>query len=146
MKNTIFKSLALAVVALILAAASIQAQTSTKIQVRIPFDFTAGTAQLKAGDYFVKRISDRALALRSSDGKTAALVNAPLNLHASNSKSGERIVFNKYGDHYFLAEVWLQADEGRQLFKSPAEARVDRELRLRKNYGGSERVAIALRK
>jgi hypothetical protein len=146
MRNTILKNLAVAGVVLMLAAASIQAQTPTKIQVQIPFDFAAGTSQFKAGAYVVKRISDRTLALRTVDGKKTALLNAPLSLHETNSNTGERIVFNKYGDQYFLAQVWLQADEGRQLLKSPAEIKVGRELRLEKNYAGPERVAIALHK
>jgi len=145
MKNTIEKSLAMAGLLLILASANVRAQTGGRVSINIPFDFTAGTAKLKAGTYNVKRVSDRAMAIRSADGKKTALVNAPLTVGSRDSNAGQRLVFNKYGDRYFLSQVWLEVDNGRQVFPTPAEIRVAKEYRLAEGNAAPERVALLFR-
>jgi hypothetical protein len=129
----------------VLAIASAQAQTPSRAEVNIPFDFSAGTAKLKAGVYTVKRMTGNALAIRSADGKTTALVNAPLTLGSRDSKAGQRLVFNKYGDEYFLSQIWLRVDTGRQLFPAAGEARAARDYKLGRGYSKPERREIALR-
>ncbi|MGH9970344.1 MAG: hypothetical protein ACREBG_21485 [Pyrinomonadaceae bacterium] len=128
----------------VLAIASAQAQTSRR-EVNIPFDFSAGSAKLKAGVYTVKRMSGNALAIRSAAGKTTALVNAPLTLGSRDSKAGQRLVFNKYGDRYFLSQIWLRVDTGRQLFPTAEETRTARDYRLADGTAKPERREVALR-
>jgi hypothetical protein len=123
----------------------VQAQTPSKVEANVPFDFSAGSANLKAGDYSVRRTGANALIIRSADGKTTALVNAPLTIGSRDSKSGVRLVFNRYGDQYFLSQVWLTVDTGRQLFTSDSEARTAREYRLGKGSVKPQRVEIAAR-
>ena len=142
MKNTIVKTFAIAGL-LLLSIASVQAQSGSRVSVNIPFDFTAGTAKLKAGTYNVKRVSDRTLAIRTADGKKTALLNAPLTIGSRDSNAGQRLVFNKYGDRYFLSQVWLEVDSGRQLFPTPAEFKAAKEHRLAEGNAAPERVAIA---
>jgi len=145
MKNTIEKTFAIAGLLLMLTSGSVRAQTGSKALINIPFDFTAGTARLKAGTYNVKRVSDRALAISSVDGKKTTLVNAPLTLGSRDSNAGQRLVFNKYGDRYFLSQVWLEVDSGRQLFPTAAEIKTAKEYRLAKTNPAPERVAVAFR-
>ena len=130
---------------LILAVVSVEAQTPSKVEVNVPFDFSAGSANLKAGAYSVRRAGANGLLIRSADGKTAALVNAPLTIGSRDSKSGERLVFNRYGEQYFLSQVWLTVDTGRQLFTSNSEAKTAREYRLGKGVVKPQRVEIAAR-
>ena len=144
MKNMVLRSFAMAGLIFMLAGASLQAQTSSKI-VNIPFDFAAGTAKLKAGDYIVKRMSEHAVAIRSADGKTTALINAPLSLGARDSKPGARLVFNRYGDQYFLSQVWLRVDAGSQLFVSNEETKTAKAFRLARRKALPARVEVALR-
>jgi hypothetical protein len=40
-----------------------------------------------------------------------------VNLSSTDPEATERLVFNKYGGEYFLAQIWLTADSGRQLLK-----------------------------
>ena len=127
-----------------LAIASVNAQTPSRVEVNIPFDFSAGKATLKAGAYSIKRTSANALAIRSADGKTTALVNAPLTVGARDSKAGERLVFNQYGDQYFLSQVWLSVDTGRQLLTSGTETKTARDYRLASNNAKPQRVEIAM--
>ena len=145
MKNQVAKGIAILGLFFVLAAASVQAQTPSSVETNIPFNFTAGKASLKAGAYSVKRISNSALSIRSADGKTTVLVNAPLTLGARESRAGERLVFNKYGDQYFLSQVWLSVESGRQLFTSGAETRTAREFQIAHRDARPERVEVAVR-
>ena len=146
MKNQVLRSTAILGLFFMLAIASVNAQTPSRVEVTIPFDFSAGTATLKAGTYRIKKVSNNALALRSVDGKTNAIVNSPLTIESRNYRGGERLVFNKYGDQYFLSQVWLTVDTGRQLFTSGAERKAAREYKLANNNAKPERFEIAIRK
>ena len=123
----------IAIVAILLgvAVAGAQAQAPSKVEVNIPFEFTAGKATLKPGVYSLKRMSGNLLALRSSEGKTVIL-NAPVNLTSSDPKAEERLVFDKYGDEHVLSQIWLTADTGRELFVQRSSAKPERiEIALR---------------
>ena len=145
MKIQIMKNMAILGLFFMLAIASAKAQTPSRVEVNIPFDFAAGKATLKAGAYSIKRTTGNALTIRSADGKTTALVNAPLTIGSRDSKAGERLVFNRYGDRYFLSQVWLTVDTGRQLFISGEETKVAREFKLANKNAKPERVEVAVR-
>jgi len=145
MKNQIFKTTAILGLFFMLAIASVNAQTPSRIEVNIPFDFSVGKATLKAGGYSIKRTSATALSLRSADGKTTVLVNAPLTIGSRDSKAGERLVFNQYGNQYFLSQIWLTVDTGRQLFTESSEKKAAREYLLANNNAKPKRVEIAAR-
>ena len=118
-----------------LAVADVQAQAPSKVEVDIPFEFSAGKAMLKPGVYTIKRLSGNNLMLRRSDGESAVILNAPLSLTSNDSQSVERLVFNKYGEQYSLSQVWLTADTGRQLFvgrKASKPAHIEISLRLKR--------------
>lgn len=146
MKTQILRSTAILGVFFMLAIANVNAQTPSRIEVNIPFAFSAGKATLQAGRYTIKKISANAIAVRSADGETTALVNAPLTTSSRDSKAGERLVFNKYGEQYFLAQVWLTVEAGRQLFTTDAETKAAHEYRLAHKDAKPERVEVALRK
>lgn len=142
MKNRALTTMAVMGLFLTLAIANVSAQTPTGAEVNIPFDFVAGTANLKAGTYTVTRNSGNALKIRSTDGKNTVLIQAPLTIGARDFKSGERLVFNRYGNEYFLNQVWLSVDRGRQLLPSKAEAKAARELARRNEKPGRLDIAV----
>ena len=115
MKQQIFKLTAIFAIFLGLAVTGVQAQASSKVEVNIPFEFSAGKTTLQPGVYSIKRMSGNYLTLRSAGGKSAVILNAPLNLTSIDPESVERLVFNKYGDQYYLSQIWLTADTGREL-------------------------------
>ena len=117
MRNQIYRMFAMLAVFFGLAVAGVQAQAPSKVEVDIPFEFSAGKATLKPGVYTIKRLSGNNLMLRRSDGKSAVILNAPLTLTSSDPESVERLVFNKYGEQYSLAQIWLTADTGRQFVR-----------------------------
>ncbi len=144
MKNHVARSTAILGLFFMLAIASVNAQTRSRIEVNIPFDFSTGKATLKADAYSIRKTSANVLAIRSVDGKNIALVNAPLTIGSRASKAGERLVFNQYGGQYFLSQIWLSVDMGQQLFTSAAEMKAAREYRLANKDAKPQRVEIAM--
>jgi hypothetical protein len=115
MKHQIFKLTAIFAIFLGLAVAGVQAQAPSKVEVNIPFEFSAGTKTLQPGVYSIKRLSGNYLMLRSTDRKSTVILNAPINLTSTDQDSAERLVFKKYGEEYFLSQIWLTVDTGREL-------------------------------
>jgi hypothetical protein len=117
------------VLALATAVASAKSQSANRVVADIPFEFSIGYKAMPAGEYSVKTIasSSNALMIQSADGKTAAVrltqeTGRSKNMHA-------RLVFHRYGEKYFLAEVWNGLDQsGRELLKSQEEKEIEREL------------------
>ncbi len=97
------------------AVVSVQAQAPSRVEVNIPFEFSAGKTTLKAGVYSVKRMSGNLISLRNTEDKSSVILNAPINLTSNDTEAGERLVFNKDGDQYLLSQLWLTVDTGRQL-------------------------------
>lgn len=73
--------------------------------------------------------------IRDRDGKTSAL-RLTMGIGRPESPGQNKLVFHKYGQRYFLSEVWtVRAGEalGRQLFKSKEEGRIQRRLSATRN-------------
>jgi len=132
MKNTIYRLIALVVVSLGLAVAGVRAQAPSKVEVNIPFEFSAGKTTLKAGVYTVKRLSATNVTLRSEDGQASVILNAPVSLSSNDPNAVERLVFSKRDGQYFLSQIWLTADTGREIW-------------TRKKGEKTEQIVIALR-
>lgn len=118
------------VIALATAVASANAQSSNKVVADVPFEFSVGYKALPAGEYSVQTVasSGNALLIRSADAKVSALRLSEATDRMKN-KSHARLVFHRYGERYFLAEVWNGADtSGRRLLKSLEERAIEREL------------------
>ena len=126
MKHITLRILAMAGLCM-LAVASIHAQS--KREANIPFDFAAGSANLKAGDYVIQPISTDTLMFSNADGKPMAMVLAPGRIQSTESNLPARLAFHRYGNRYFLAAVWMSGSpHGVKLTESHAERRVAREL------------------
>jgi hypothetical protein len=125
-----FTMLALVVgLALATALVSANAQSTSIVRANIPFDFIVGDKTLPAGKYTVNSAASdgQALNIRTSGGKSLALVLT----HYAAERSQKRIarmVFHRYGQQYFLAEVWSGASHGRQLMQSKRERNLRQEL------------------
>jgi hypothetical protein len=116
--------------ALATAVASANAQSARKIVADVPFEFIVGDQAMPAGEYAAKATSmdGKSLMIQSADAKRSAirLTNA---IAPKQNKTHARLVFHRYGERYFLAEVWSGADStGRQLVKSRQERAIEREL------------------
>src|SRR2546430_10465837 len=101
MKYTTLKAFAFVGLLLVLAAASVPAQTRNTIKVNIPFDFAVGDARLKAGQYLIDRVDITRLVVTSEDGKARVLTLAPRPVERTRGHASEKLVFHRYGDMYF---------------------------------------------
>ena len=132
MENQIYRVVAILGMLFGLTVASVHAQAPSRVEVNIPFEFSAGKATLKPGVYSIRRMSGNLLSLRNTEDKSTVVLNAPLTISSSDPKAVERLVFNKYEDGYVLSQVWLTADTGRQLLVKSKGATYERvELSLR---------------
>jgi hypothetical protein len=83
-------------------AASLQAQ-SREVRADVPFSFAVGSKQLPAGHYtFVTGPSDTILT-RNTDNEVVFLTRTENAYHPVGYLNV--LVFNKYGDDYFLREI-----------------------------------------
>jgi len=133
MKNPIYKIFAIFGIFFGLMVVTVQAQAPSKVEVNIPFEFSAGKTTLKPGVYSIKRMSGNLLSLRNTEDKSSVILNAPINLTSNDTEAGERLVFKKDGDQYVLSQIWLTVDTGRQLpvkIKSSRPAVVELSLRI----------------
>ena len=96
--------------AVLVAVGTYLAQSGTYLTAEIPFAFNADTAHFDAGSYLVNAYStNRAmLEVKNRDGSGAAFVLASEFESNANSSRKSRLIFNKYGDQYFLSHVWME--------------------------------------
>jgi hypothetical protein len=146
MKYTTLKTLVMLCLLVILAVASVSAQSNSHIRVNIPFDFTAGKAQLKAGEYIVQSSSEGILVLRRINDRIDTFVLASNTIQRPESKLSPKVVFHRYGNEYFLAEAWTSRNTiGRSVNKTGAERRLARQLAKVKMHAELVEVSAALK-
>jgi hypothetical protein len=128
MKHTTLKTITMLGLFLMLAVASVHAQSNHPITVNVPFDFFAGDTKLKAGAYTVRRSSAKILVVRGDDSKDV-FVFAPYTVQRPEADLSSKLVFHRYGDEYFLTQAWTSSEPiGTGLNESKAERRLAREL------------------
>jgi hypothetical protein len=110
----------------VMMVGSAQAQSlAATIKVNIPFDFQFADTKLPAGDYYVRRLPNSSsdsvvMIINVQDGQRAIrLTNA---VQTESPKEKASLVFHRYGDQYFLFQVWPAGGEtGRVLPRSRSE-------------------------
>lgn len=124
MKKQALKALSLAsfLIALAVVPAYAQIRTGSPLQVKIPFAFNVGNKALPAGAYDVSATTSQGiLLLKNEDGRTATIFST-FRVQARQASQETMFVFRRYGDRYFLTQVWVKdKDEGRELPRSRTE-------------------------
>jgi hypothetical protein len=96
-------------ICLLLTAVTLFAQTTPAqrlMKVSVPFSFGVEGHSLPAGEYIVLTVTpERSIRIASTDGKHSAIVNTLPN-YAGTPSQNSRLVFHRYGDEYFLEQVW----------------------------------------
>lgn len=121
MKNALCRMTGMLALAFLAATQTVRAQEP--VLAKIPFAFAAGDATLPAGEYRVEKVRDGSpvLLIRSTEGSPAIIVmTSPASANEPQEKA--KLIFHRYGNHYFLAQVWSAgSSSGRELPKSAKE-------------------------
>jgi hypothetical protein len=106
------------------AVASANAQLSNPIRAKVPFDFNVGDKKLAAGEYTFSRLSflNATTMLISSVDSSTRMFQLTSAAQVLRPKNESTLVFHKYGDQYFLEQIWTGGEqEGTQLLESRGE-------------------------
>ena len=138
MFRQVFKALAVISLFGMLAAPVVQAQSGMLVA-NIPFQFNVGKAVLPSGEYHVKAMNPTTFLIQSKDGHQAAVANT-IGVSSSKEEDNGKLVFNRYGNQYFLSKVWRPGNrEGRELLKSRAE------IEIAKTVSSPEATTVAVK-
>src|ERR1700730_10296117 len=112
MKKQLIKgfTMVMAIMALSMVTAVVSANgQSTSAKANVPFEFVVGSQNLPAGAYTVSSInsSGEALRINSADARSSAV---RLTIPANGKTDHAKLVFHRYGERYFLAEVWTTSE------------------------------------
>ena len=124
MRNRTFAMLG---VLALLAASSAFGQQNLRVD--IPFEFHFADVVMPAGQYVVDTEARNIHNLLSFDCDACRVhaVAIPYAVGGRDVSSEGRLIFNKYGDTYFLAEVWVPGRiQGMALSKSKTERELAR--------------------
>ena len=115
------------VFALTIYSAKAHAQIIGDLEVNIPFQFHAGNAKLPAGEYRIHVLDNSDMAvmeISKVDGTTSALFQVQ-QAEANTDPAKSELIFNKYGNRYFLAKLFDAGNPaGSELVKSAYEKKV----------------------
>src|ERR1700741_1958830 len=104
-----------------------QAQIVGNLEVDIPFQFHAGNAKLPPGKYTIHLLENTDLTvmeITSVDNSTSALFEVE-RAQANSAPAKSELIFNKYGNRYFLAKVFEEGNQsGSEVLESRYEKRV----------------------
>ena len=120
MKVTILRFTVMAALALAFVA-SAQAQTALNFKTfAVPFSFKVGNKVLPAGEY--KITADKEIIrVQKTDGKENAVTLTQRTRGVNHNLSDAKLTFRRYGDQYYLSQVWLPDNLGRELKKPRRE-------------------------
>ena len=120
------------------------AQLGTKDQIRaqVPFEFMVANRMVPAGMYIVQLTEPgtKMLTINNRDAKVAVLSRAFQDENKT-TLSAPILVFNKYGNQYFLREIKL---EDRTIYRLP-RSNSEAELLARNGPAAQESVVASLR-
>jgi hypothetical protein len=130
--------------AILAAAEPARAQSAREQTASIPFSFNVGDKTFPAGLYRVRQLnpaSDRAaLEIKSEDGRLGKITLTTF-VRPGEEAEQPRLVFTRYGEQYFLAQVWTHAREDGLALPT---SRSERTLARKAGERAPERTAIAL--
>jgi hypothetical protein len=106
-----------------------QAQIVGNLEADIPFQFHAGNTELPPGKYIIHVLDNSDLTIMeisSADGKMSALFDIR-EAEANSAPANNELIFNKYGNRYFLAKVFDESNpSGSAVIESRYEKRIDK--------------------
>jgi len=133
MRKPIISLIAAVSLGVALLATTLAAPFTVKIRAEIPFDFIVGKKRLPKGEYLIESLNDAGtLTIRNAKKGKAVTFNTIRHKPTDSPKS--KLIFNRYGDQYFLARVWDGSSETvLKLNKSKVEKQVAKQFKKEEN-------------
>lgn len=127
-----------------LLAPTLHAQSNTAYaQVVVPFSFDYGTTHFGAGTYIIDTTRSNVMMLRGRDHQVALVFTHPE--YARQSVKASHVVFEKYGDRFFLTEVWTASRSTYlTVYESEAEKHAARAMASRGTSPGRVEEALLI--
>ena len=125
------------VLGLLLVAACANAQ-SLKVTANVPFDFVVDKTTLPSGAYSIDEIThgSAALAIRNREAGVSKMQLAD-HANSLNASPDTRLVFHRYGERYFLSQIWVAGERSGREFPISK-----REAEMAKNSQPAENVIV----
>ena len=122
-------------------AASAKAQSGSGLRANIPFDFTVAGKTFTAGHYSITRASqssgDLVLDVNGlAEHSRVFPITSPV--YTRTARDHSVLIFHRYGDEYFLAQVWAAGSTTGRAF---AKSRRERQLQQQR-VGATDRKAV----
>ena len=136
MNRRLLGTLALMAVALV-----VNVSAQSKARADVPFDFVVADRVLPAATYDISEVAAHAIAIRDFKNGNSTMIQ----FQPADGKEIMRakLVFHKYGNRYFLYQVWSMDGQGIQLRESKRE---QEERALASNpTSAPQEVLVALR-
>jgi hypothetical protein len=109
----------------LLTAAATGQNNPAILKADIPFPFVVANHTLPAGHYVVGTLGEDTIRIANSQKQGAFVLTSKVDGSASEGLG--KLVFYRYEDSYFLAQVWnADSGHGKQVFKSPIEEDLER--------------------
>jgi len=124
MKSLFLRTLQVIAGGIALLASPLCAGPDHQFVLQVPFDFMAGSHQFPAGAYSIKSDASAGTVLIRSEGGGPAAFILTYPAGENTEQVRARLVFNRYGNHYFLSQVWPAGVAGRGFSKSQQEVEV----------------------
>ena len=120
------------------ALAAAQMKQTDRIAVKVPFSFVVGNTTLPSGEIILQRadLSGRVLAIRNVDRKLSVFATA--SGQKASARTGEYLVFNKYGNRYVLKSLKVEGSADMYAF---APSKLEAELSAQNAPG--EEILVA---
>jgi hypothetical protein len=120
MKATILRLTIIMALALAFAV-SAQAQTALNYKTfAVPFSFKVGNKELPAGEYKITA-DNQIVRVQKTDGKANAVTLTQRTRGVNHNLNDAKLTFRRNGDQYYLSQVWLPDQLGRELKKPRRE-------------------------
>jgi hypothetical protein len=120
--------------------AAAQLNSRSKVVTQVPFEFVVANKIVPAGEYAVRVATIDGRILDISDGRTNVGVFSPASRTEAKQPAPHcALVFNHYGDRYFLSGIKLQ---GSKIAYRLPESKAEAELRAQ-NVSAKEETLLA---
>ena len=139
MKQRTLSTLTMLSLLLILTVGTVSAQSERIGVINIPFNFIIGQKILPAGEYTIRpnQTDSKTVWLVQGNDTQAGAFFLTIPVLARETQEKTRLVFHKYGDQYFLSQIWTAGDNSGRELSMPRK-----EVELAKNTAERSKVSL----